>query len=337
MPSLHDSFTAVNEQLRRSCFAQRDLGHIELPGIQTVTAPDNTEVPYVTFGDVHESPIVMVTSTPYATQLKDAHYLLRLAATRIGLGGTIPIIGMQLYHPADQPFSKGQKRLVSQGDFSPLATRQLPVLESLGLHDGQHLILHGHSMTADVNTETAFGNSFNEHRGVLPLAGLGVVELARTKKRILGAAGMFMAFSRSGGDLAQNVLDAGIPALSEAWNIPRGAKPQQVKKVINKQVNKDVIRYVRQSLSSNWALAEGFATTRSLEQLRVLLSKVAYPVTVVRSTDSRVFDKKAFAALKQFHPHDVFEVAGDHSRDDNIRKAAQLAHFTVNRSLDRAA
>lgn len=312
-------------RLYQADFHNSSLEDLDLPDVQYTEWLGGVKIPYAVFGDL-DAPKVLFATSPYGCKVDDESQMVRLKAQQIALGDEACVVGLHVYEPKNLELSYDDKKKVADGSFLPFADRVLAVMKEVDPKDDQQVGLYGFSMGADVSVETAYQMISNDRRGEYPVDMLGAIEPARVTAR--GTMAVVRAFGKSGKGLYDNVLESNSPALLEA----RGIDPEDSKarKKHDSSVRRGVMKYNAADVSGNLAIVRGFSGDDTLRQLNKMASSDDMPPTLVgRMADSRVSTPDFLKRLSQSESIETFEMPGDHSLGDNVRKSAAFMARTV--------
>lgn len=293
--------------------------------------PDGTAVRYSVHGDLEDAQHVVAIPTPFVTLLDSDAFQMQLEAGQELLGSEFCVVGIETHNPVDKipgPLRRG----ISEGDFNYFSGRILRALKHIGIREDQTLSLSGYSMSADVGVQLADDLATNPNRGVLRLDALSAFEPARTVKRY--AILKLLDFKASGKDFFDNVVAGDLRPQLDAWDIdPNGDLDAQFK-AFEKMIGRDFTHKIRKDPAGHFAMAQGFGTTVTLEQIRrVDASGAAVPMIVGRFIGSKIFPAQAFYDLQRDLPgHQYVEEEGDHSRGSDYfpnRVGSQLLRLSL--------
>ncbi len=313
----------ANLRLDTAGFEYLSFADLYIPPIKKAEAFDGSVVPYMQFGDRAEAKAFVFMPLAYSGSLSNPSEQVHMFAYQKVLGKDYCLVGVQPYDPKDNQYQKEDLKKIAKGDWQPMADRVLTVIKEVNPGDDQELILYGYSLGADVSVETAFQMLTNEQRGIRKVDKLGAVEYARGKDRgFLGGLAIMRAFSKSGKNLFQNVVDSDSPALLEARGIDLSDPKAQKKH--KKAVARSVTAYALSDIGATLAGFSGAATNRSLRQLNIIGKnrQDAPRITVGHMDDSLICPDESTLYLERSIR--TFRESGDHSTGDNIRRSASF-------------
>jgi hypothetical protein len=310
-------------RLASSNLASAPIADLSFPDVRLAEVAGHDRAPYQVFGQP-DAPYILPKATPYLTGL-EPHFDLRLATEQEALGEQYCVVGFEAFRPG--AFSHGQRRQLADGNFEPLSERVLSVVEAMRLKGHQRVAPNGFSLSADVAVQTAYDLACNANRGVADIAGVGAFEFARATNR--GRVSMMSAMNASGKDLSKNITSSGMSSLYEAWGIDRAALSKDDKAVaraVGRRVNRELVRYMCAGVLDNLAIIKGFATDRSIAQLRKLAETTDVPIMVSRHLASTVCPSGPYEELvRRASRINSLVLPGDHSSDDNVPLSAARA------------